>query len=124
MLVVCSSDSNNIYANYKEEPLYYKETISWILEKCLDHWAKNNSIKNLEFNEGIIRNNKEIESFCYENNIPKDLVEKIILSINRGEKQIILDGPPGTGKTYLIKKIIKFHIFNNFKNKILIFLDS
>jgi len=26
-----TSDKNNIYANYNEEPLYYKETISWIL---------------------------------------------------------------------------------------------
>jgi len=103
-----TSDKNNIYANYNEEPLYYKETISWILQKCLDHWVKNKSIKGLEFKEGIIKTDKEIEKFCYENNTPRELVENIILSINRGEKQIILDGPPGTGKTYLIKKIIKF----------------
>ena len=103
-----TSDKNNVYANFNEEPLYYKETISWILEKCLKHWTENKSIKGLEFREGIIKTNKEIEKFCYENNIPRDLVENIILSINRGEKQIILDGPPGTGKTYLTKKIVQF----------------
>ena len=102
-----TSDKNNVYANFNEEPSY-KETIAWILEKCLKHWTKNKSIKGLEFREGIIKTNKEIEKFCYENNIPRDLVENIILSINRGEKQIILDGPPGTGKTYLIKKIVQF----------------
>ena len=103
-----TSDKNYVFANYKEEPLYYKETISWILEKCLNHWTINKSIKGLEFKEGIIKTNKEIEKFCSENNTPRDLVENIILSINRGEKQIILDGPPGTGKTYLIKNIIQF----------------
>lgn len=103
-----TSDKNNVYANFIEEPLYYKETIAWILEKCLDHWTKNRSIKGLEFREGIIKTDKEIEKFCNENNTPRNLVENIILSINRGEKQIILDGPPGTGKTYLIKKIIQF----------------
>lgn len=103
-----TSDKNNVYANFNEEPLYYKETILWILEKSLDHWAKNKSIKGLEFREGVIKTDKEIEIFCYENNIPRYLVENIILSINRGEKQIILDGPPGTGKTYLIKKIVQF----------------
>ena len=103
-----TSDKNNVYANFNEEPLYYKETILWILEKSLDHWAKNKSIKGLEFREGVIKTDREIEKFCYENNIPRNLVENIILSINRGEKQIILDGPPGTGKTYLIKKIVQF----------------
>jgi len=103
-----TSDKNNVYSNFNEEPLYYKDTISWILEKSLDHWAKNKSIKGLEFREGVIKTDREIEKFCYENNIPRNLVENIILSINRGEKQIILDGPPGTGKTYLIKKIVQF----------------
>ena len=103
-----TSDKIKIYANYKEEPLYYKKTISWIIEKCLEHWTANKSINGLEFKEGVIKTDKEIEKFCSENNTPRDLVENIILSINRGEKQIILDGPPGTGKTYLIKKIIQF----------------
>ena len=77
-----TSDKNNVYANFTEEPLYYKETISWILEKCLDHWTKNKSIKGLEFSEGIIKTDQEIEKFCYENNTPRVLVENIILSIN------------------------------------------
>ena len=57
-----TSDKNNVYANFNEEPLYYKETIAWILEKCLKHWTENKSIKGLEFREGIIKTNKEIET--------------------------------------------------------------
>ena len=103
-----SSDKKNIYSEILETPPYYKKSILWILDKCLEHWDENENFRNLELREGIPKTIEEIDIFCSENNVPNELVLEIIKSINRDEKQIILDGPPGTGKTYLLKKIINF----------------
>lgn len=102
------SDENIISLNFETKPEYYKNSILWILDSYLDHWDEFETIKNIRFKETIFKTEEEINNFCETLNIPEDLVKKIISSINRGEKQIILDGPPGTGKTYLIRKIIEF----------------
>ena len=102
------SNKNTISLNIETQPEYYKNSILWILDSYLDHWDEFENIKNIRFKENIYKSEEDINNFCGTFNIPVDLVQKIISSINRGEKQIILDGPPGTGKTYLLRKIIEF----------------
>ena len=102
------SENESLSLNLKLQPDYYKSSILWILDKSLAHWNEFGSTENLNFKEGIFKSDEDINRFCAEKNVPKKLVEQIILSVNRGEKQLILDGPPGTGKTYIIREIIKF----------------
>ncbi len=118
------SDGNSISLEIQNEPDYYKESILWILKKALDHWDEFNTIKNLKFEEGIYKTDEEIDEFTRVNNISKKLVKTIILSINRGEKQIVLDGPPGTGKTHSVKKIIEFIENENSQSEIVQFHPS
>jgi len=102
------SNKNSISLNIETQPEYYKNSILWILDSYLDHWDEFENTKNIRFKENIYKSEEDINNFCETFNTPVDLVQKIISSINRGEKQIILDGPPGTGKTYLLRKIIEF----------------
>lgn len=102
------SENESISLTIKLNPDYYKSSILWILDKSLAHWNEFGTTENLKFKEGIFKSDEDINKFCSEKNVPKKLVQQIILSINRGEKQLILDGPPGTGKTYIIREIIKF----------------
>ena len=48
---------------------------------------------------------EQIEKFCHEYNIQEHIVKDIVQSIEYGQKQIVLTGPPGTGKTYILDKI-------------------
>ena len=105
---IIKSENESISLNIKLSPDYYKSSILWILDKSLAHWNEFGPTENLKFREGIFKSDEDINRFCAEKNVPKKLVQQIILSVNRGEKQLILDGPPGTGKTYIIREIIKF----------------
>ena len=48
---------------------------------------------------------KKILKILYHLQYSKEIVKQIVQSLEYGKKQIILTGPPGTGKTYILDKL-------------------
>ena len=87
-----------------------KQLIEDIREKNTPISNKNEldfSRRNFYFDTNPYISSEIIEKFCLEHNIQEHVVRDIVQSIHYGQKQIVLTGPPGTGKTFILDKITK-----------------
>ena len=86
-----------------------KESYQWLLNKYIEIWNTNQSLKEVEVSDGLVIDEKKLIKFSEENNISyKKVIEITNSLINHRNKAVVLTGPPGTGKTYTIFKLIKF----------------
>ena len=86
-----------------------KESYQWLLNKYIEIWNANQSLKEVEVSDGLVIDEKKLIKFSEENNISyKKVIEITNSLVNHRNKAVVLTGPPGTGKTYTIFKLIKF----------------
>jgi hypothetical protein len=66
-------------------------------------------------NDDLSESQITLDEISLETFLPKGYLEQLMSSFldSKGKKQIIFDGPPGTGKTYVAQKIAKFLTKNN-----------
>ena len=78
-------------------------------KKFIEFITKNSQSHNdgfeFHFNDYLSVSQEDIERFSSTYNIQKEIVKQIVQSLEYGKKQIILTGPPGTGKTYILDKL-------------------
>ncbi len=78
----------------------------------LENYTKLENLEDIETETKFINPEYNLENLCQDTYFKQEKIETIIKVINR-KKQIILQGSPGTGKTFLAQYLAKYLISNN-----------